>query len=85
MYLDGNYVCQQDLVPALTTRTTQDFLTENMAEIWTPVDWPPYIRQTPDPAIIFYLERFAGEGLGKGPHQSGCLASIHHQGMGACR
>jgi hypothetical protein len=41
-YPDGNYVFQQDSAPAHTARTTQEFLTETMAEFWTPADWPPY-------------------------------------------
>ncbi len=40
MYLDDNYVFQQDSVPAHTA--TQQFLREAIAEFWTPADWPPY-------------------------------------------
>jgi hypothetical protein len=42
MYLDGNYVFQQDLASAHTARTTQQYLKETMVEFWTPADWPPY-------------------------------------------
>jgi hypothetical protein len=35
----------------------------------------------PEPAGLFYLEHFAGDGLGKAPCLSGRLALVHHQGM----
>ncbi len=40
MYLDVSYIFQQDSVMDHTTRTrtTRDFLRENMAKFWTPVD-----------------------------------------------
>jgi hypothetical protein len=38
MYLDGNYIFQQDSEPAHTARTTQEFLRETMVEFWTPAD-----------------------------------------------
>jgi hypothetical protein len=41
-YPDGNYVFQQDSVPAHTARTTQEFLRETMAEFWTPGEGPGY-------------------------------------------
>jgi uncharacterized protein (DUF2062 family) len=40
-YLDGNYIFQQDLALAHTNRITQEFLRENMAQLWTPADWAP--------------------------------------------
>ncbi len=41
-YTGGSYVFQQDLAPAHTARTTQQFLKETMTEFWTPANWPPY-------------------------------------------
>jgi hypothetical protein len=41
-YLDSNHLFQQNLVPAHTALTTQEFLRETMAEFWTQAEWPPY-------------------------------------------
>lgn len=40
-YPGGDYVWQQDGAPAHTAATTRRFLTEAMAEFWTPEMWPP--------------------------------------------
>jgi hypothetical protein len=75
MYLDVSYIFQQDSVMDHTTRTrtTRDFLRENMAKFWTPVDWPLY-SQDLNP-LDFSLWSILQEKIQLQPHTS--LAALH--------
>jgi hypothetical protein len=71
-YLDGIYVFQQDLAPVYHRPNHPEVLQRNHGGFLKPSGLAS-IFTGPEPAGLFYLERFEGEYPGEASHQSGPL------------